>query len=86
MLSTKGLRCPVGVYQMNPNYILIFDRVADVLDDLAGKYDLARGSKAEFTMQGTFRSLEGARLIKLLPTICSDLVLIRQLKTASYHL
>ena len=78
MPSTNGLRCPVGVYQLNSNYMLIFDRVADVLDDLVGKYDLARESKAEFTMQGTLRSLEGAQFIKLLPTICSDLVLIRQ--------
>ena len=35
MLSSKGLRYAAGAYRLNPNPMLIVDRVADVLDDLA---------------------------------------------------
>lgn len=45
MLRTKRLRCRVGVYQVDPNYMLTLVRVT-VLDDLAREYDLAKGIQA----------------------------------------
>ena len=37
-LSAKRLRCHTGVHQLDPNFMLTIDRIAEVLDDLAVKY------------------------------------------------
>ena len=45
MLRTKRLRCSAGVYNLNPKYKLTVDRIADKLDNPAGKYDLAQWTR-----------------------------------------
>ena len=86
MLHSKRLRCSAGVYQLDPNYMHTIDRIADKLDDLARKYDLAQGTRLSRPRGNGEATGRRSAIQKIVPNTFELSIDLTELKTTSYHL